>query len=171
MSNYIFLDLDGVLNNTTYLMSVLDEWGLDPKNISVLKKICEDFDCKVVLSSSWRRDFNSDTSIRVSSDDNVEWAKLILKTFKDANINFVGITDFSNDRYLGWDRIGQIRRYIEKHLDKKDKYIIIDDEDIFGGAGWLSNKEKQMHSHFIRTRTACGLTEDAYDKACKIFNK
>lgn len=38
MSNYIFLDLDGVLNNPTYLMSILDEWGLDPKNISVLKK-------------------------------------------------------------------------------------------------------------------------------------
>ena len=53
--NYIFLDVDGVLNNETYFRQHLDDDGiLDEENIKLLADLVNKTNANVVLSSSWR---------------------------------------------------------------------------------------------------------------------
>lgn len=50
MSNYLFLDVDGVLNNFLSEDDYFTEY-----NMSCLKQLCDFIDFKIVLSSDWRR--------------------------------------------------------------------------------------------------------------------
>lgn len=174
--NYIFLDLDGVLNRETTFLEFLGEWRLSPFLVKLFSCLCKEFDAKVVLSSSWRRNLNDDLTLKnyclkikeynaergIEGDTETEY---LLKTLKENGIQLVGKTDEDRQRYYGWDRVGQINRYIKKYLDKDDKFIIIDDEDIFGEAGHLTEEEEKLQSHFIRTVFYKGFDYDAYQRA------
>lgn len=48
----LFMDIDGVLNNTVFSNSYLGKWPLDPKAIQYLNEIQ---DWNFVISSSWRK--------------------------------------------------------------------------------------------------------------------
>lgn len=180
--NYIFLDLDGVLNYSYSIFELDGEWGLSATCLDWFSRLCEEFDAKVILSSSWRKDFNDDFTLSERARKYKEYlinmglsseceAEHILNMFELYNIHLVGKTDESREREYGWDRVGQINRYIKKHLDKDDKYIIIDDEDIFGEAGILTEDEKELQKHFVRTNHNIGFDEKAYARACRLFKK
>ena len=51
----LFLDFDGVI--VTPRAGILDQfgWAFDPVCIAHLNRVCEWWDCQVVISSSWRR--------------------------------------------------------------------------------------------------------------------
>ena len=61
MANYIFFDIDSVLNSETWYQSyhpnVIDK-DLDPKCIERLNRICSETGAYLVMSSDWRYDFN-----------------------------------------------------------------------------------------------------------------
>lgn len=181
--NYIFLDIDGVLNNSHSLSTLKGEWGLCSASVRILSLICKKFDAKVVLSSSWRRNLKDDLTLSESCLKVKEWnarrgitgeidTELLLRTLRENNIPLIGKTDEKREREIGWDRLGQIHRYIKGHLDKNDNFIIIDDEDVFGDAAPITDEEEKLYSHFIRTSfDRDGLDKSSYLKACKIFNK
>mgnify|MGYP001086743359 CR=1 FL=1 len=53
----IFLDYDGVLNNTYFLLRQKErgaENDFDPKKIEILKQVCDNTNAMVVVTSSWR---------------------------------------------------------------------------------------------------------------------
>lgn len=65
MLKILFLDIDGVLNSTRSLLTHgrlpqnFDDMSLfDPCAIGLLKRLCAEVDCKVVISSTWRLHFS-----------------------------------------------------------------------------------------------------------------
>lgn len=119
-SNIIFLDIDGPLCNsrtneilpqvTTYynLHTRLDKHGCE-----LIYKLCKDFDCKIVITSTWREDFKHRFAI-VSLFDNI-------------------VTGLGERIHQDWripEGIGRgslVEKWIDFHSDEINKYIIIDD--------------------------------------------
>lgn len=108
----IFLDYDGVLNDTTYLADFHSKPGehsgkdsLDPKRITLLKHLCSLTNAKVVLTSAWRNDMQT--------------RKHLIQKW---GIPIIGSTPHQKDQ-----RGEEINQWIK---DKKftGQYIIIDDE-------------------------------------------
>ncbi|MBP3534398.1 MAG: hypothetical protein J6J53_00140 [Muribaculaceae bacterium] len=57
----IFLDIDGVLNSYKFLQNLPeDSFGIDNTRLPILKRITDSTDAKIVLSSSWRKNWDSD---------------------------------------------------------------------------------------------------------------
>ena len=102
---YIFLDIDGVLNNYSS-GSVLDE-----NNVNVFKEVCDALgDVKIVIISSWRF-FDS------ALDD-------LKECFESHGIPlWVGIT--TKDRKL--QREQQVLLYMEEHNIAEEEIVILDD--------------------------------------------
>lgn len=53
-TNIIFLDVDGVLNSMAYLKGKDIGEEIDMRAVERLAEIYKEYDCKIVLSSSWR---------------------------------------------------------------------------------------------------------------------
>lgn len=184
MANYIFLDVDGVLNSVSYFEKVgyETEWDVDPDAVKLLGKLCQEFDCKVVLSSSWRRNLKDDLTPTDTVIQQRKWYEehgltpetntdLLLRLLKENKINLVGKTDIDIllVDHLKWDRVGQIYRYIEKNLTDKDKFIILDDEDVIGEG---PNRYFYLKKNFIQTDfNDKGFDQQAYKKAVQIFKE
>ena len=184
MANYIFLDVDGVLNSVSYFEKVgyETEWDVDPEAVKLLGKLCQEFDCKVILSSSWRRNLKDDLTPTDIVVKQRKWNKkhgltpetntdLLLRLLKENKINLIGKTDTDIllVDHLKWDRIGQIYRYIEKNLSDEDNFIILDDEDVIGEG---PNRYDYLKKNFIQTDfNKKGFDEVAYEKAVQIFKE
>ena len=145
MDKFIFLDIDGVLNNTSYHESESDlSYPLSAfckDNVKAFNDLMKDIpEIKVIISSSWRTDFN-------------------LQNIFDRiglNVKIFGITPFISD-----DRSAEIKEYLK---DKKDySYCIIDDIDYF------DNDEQR--SHFILINERIGFTDSDIDRVKKILEK
>lgn len=114
----IFLDIDGVLNS---LRNVVAQGGfpfpnetedqrhlesnLDPLAIGMIKKLCLDFSCDVVLHSSWR-----------TVVDPVDFGKRIGLSIVDKTSS-----DFSKPQ--------SIAIYLEEHPEIKH-WLVLDDDDM-----------------------------------------
>ena len=60
-TNIVFLDVDGVLNNMAYLKGKDIGEEIDMRTVERLAEIYKEYDCKIVLSSSWRELRGSET--------------------------------------------------------------------------------------------------------------
>lgn len=123
MEKYIFLDVDGVLNSehtlddrSTFNASIICDQYLEN-----LRKIVEETDAKLVLSSSWRVYFdkNIDNPINI-------FGITLLHALSKHNLKLHAATpfvkgEFSNERGL------EIKTYIEQN--KITDYVVIDDEE------------------------------------------
>ena len=66
--NIIFLDVDGVLNNLSYVMHLIDNCRvrgggyhiLDPLCVKRLNKVLKETDANIVISSTWREMYEQD---------------------------------------------------------------------------------------------------------------
>ena len=85
MANYIFLDVDGVLNNYNWLLKTYHDkdsdiaWDLDSKCVYWLADLCKNCNAKIVLSSSWRSSIGDDLQVLPSIKE-LENNKVILVT-------------------------------------------------------------------------------------------
>lgn len=143
LSKYIFLDVDGVLNNK-------DWQPIDPKNVENLKYIIDNTGAKIVLSSSWRKIENR--------KDSFSW-KCLNKYFQDYNLSIYSETP----QIYEPDRGFEILKWLE---DKKDyKFCVIDDtfEDSF--------RKYELTKFFVKTDWNTGLTKEDAEKAIKILSK
>lgn len=107
MSNVIFLDIDGVLNQ-------LQKDFVDEKCVELLSKISKKMgDAQIVLISSWRKGY---TNLGKCTPQ-IENLKLKLQKY---NLRIVGRTkDFGN-------RLKEIEDYLSTH--EVQKYVILDDD-------------------------------------------
>ena len=160
----IFLDIDGVLNNSNWAKVLHNLYGgngyggmfrtNDPKwndvkwdwyNVANLKHLLGRSRAKVVISSSWRR-FH------------------ILKHFK-AMFNLYGlpahtvIGETTLQTLPGWIRGDAINKYLADN-DNIDNYVILDDNDDF-----------YDYQNFVKTDMKVGLIMSDVDKAIQILNK
>ena len=147
MTNRIcFLDYDGVLNNPEYLKTLPLKHNLhkelDPKRIILLKNLCSSTNAKIVLTSTWRDDFQTRKYLK-----------------QDWKLPILGATPHCHD-----NRSLEIHQWI---LNAKFdwEYIIIDDEssDL--------DRTQLEHLIYTREGSNLGLQEKHLVFAQALFNQ
>lgn len=153
----IFLDYDGVVNNLIFHKidgepdfyfkpleetAELDRQVNDFQAVAWLNKICREFDCKIVVTSTWR-----------GRDDYKEC--LYRAGFKGEIID--------RTPRLGGERGGEIYVWLNRKENQDivkdiDDFIILDDDSDMGNL---------LMSHLIQTDTYRGLGYHEYEKICK----
>ena len=157
-SIYIFLDIDGVLNNTNKWEKDYKKWGytngtysMDEKNIQNLVKLHrqlkDKYDLHYILSSTWR----------LSKDG----SKIALARLRENGIKIDGITDPNSSA----DRGALIRKYLRNLKDGFDLAFAFDD-DSFDIINYVSN-----NFYLINTSTKKGLTKKEIRYLKKILRK
>ena len=128
--NYIFLDIDGVLNNKRHYKKQHKKYGgrfccenipFNARSIKNLRKIIDKTNSKIVLSSSWRR-----------LENNI----IILK----ARLIEYGIKIYSITPFINGDRGKEIKKWCEENLKQNDKILIIDD-NMYDIENYYNSKE------------------------------
>lgn len=146
MANYIFFDIDFVLNSETWYQSyhpnVIDK-DLDPKCIERLNRICSETGAYLVMSSDWRYDFNYSC-----------------KRLYAAGLTglIIGRTEMSIFSPRELSRGREIQNWVDQNLTKEDKWCIIDDRtDMIPG------------QPFFKINWEVGLTDEDTDKIINYF--
>ena len=155
---YIFLDIDGVLDNRTYLEECYERhhkptmsmncFPFDPKclnNLMILFQKLEEknFIVKIILSSTWRL---SEIDTQIVNHRLAEYGMRVFD--KTGNIN--------GQRGL------EIKDYLDNH-NKCINYIVLDD-DIFDIKDIIEDK------HIVNTSFETGFTEECLKEAVKKLN-
>ena len=148
----IFLDFDGVI-------TIPPKWYINANKIKWIKKIIDETDAKIVVSSSWRRE-----NVKETINDMIGKTKRcprnkMLYWLID---NLYDVTSwFSDKKYKGTGRGGEIQTWLDKHPEV-DNYVIIDDDG--------DMLDSQLY-HFVQTNYEDGITETEAIRAIKVLNK
>lgn len=147
----IFLDFDGVIS--TYEKG----WTIDTEKLKLLKEIVDKTDAKIVVTSSWKRGFTE-------VDD---FIKSFYNNPRNKDLNNATIFDwFANSIYditghnSSWRGDG-IQRWIDKHNEEIESYVILDDDSDF--------RDNQLFN-FVQTDTYEGITSREVKLCIKILN-
>ena len=143
----LFLDFDGVLNNSKHQSSI--KYGssavkidiFDADCINQLKRILDATQCKVVISSSWRRFFDYDNLV-----------DLFLRY--DIHDTIIGTTP-----RLATYRGNEIQAWLDSNPGVEKFVILDDDADMV-----------HLLPHLVQTNWDYGLTEKEADKAIEMLN-
>lgn len=145
----IFLDVDGVLNN-----SLTDEYspegytGISDVLVENLAKLVKLTKAKIVLTSDWKSDWENKTK------DGVYLAEKLKKQGLE-------ISERTYESYPS--RRGEgIRTYLENN--DVDKYVILDDTEFGDFTG-------ELEKRFVNTNYVDGLSIVKVQEAIKILNK
>lgn len=148
----IFLDFDGVI-------TIPPKWHFDNAKIKYIKKIVDETNAKIVVSSSWRRK-TIDETIEKIKKWNYKYTKS--KLFDWFINNLYDVTPWiSDNKYSGTGRGGEIQTWLDNHPNV-DNYVIIDDDS--------DMLDSQLY-HFVETNYEDGITEVEAHRAIKILNK
>ena len=141
----IFLDIDGVLNNeSTRARAPNSAIGINVGMVSIFKRIIEETDAKIVLSSAWR--------LYPKIHDYL-WENL----GQDLKDRCIGMTPCSWSDYRG----REIEQWLEsnKHIEI-DSFIILDD----------CNDMQPYMDRLIQTSWRTGITNNHVDRAIEMLN-
>ena len=156
MSKYIFLDIDGVLNSTSFnewcINNGFKEWWsyglLDQDCIMRLKRLVSTTDAKIVLCSSWRTSFHHMAQLAQQLDL--------------YGLNIYGTTN----EYNNMGRGQQIMEWIYNH-ENCDYYVVLDDDNDI--RDYPPNTE--VTAHLVVPDYQVGLTELNVDEALNILGQ
>ena len=147
----VFLDIDGVLNSQAYdRVRGLYDGVIDESRLPLLKRILQESDAKVVLTSSWRRHFDPEG---IETDYT---GRLLEEQFYKFDIELYDKTpDFGG-------RAEEIGAWVEDAEEEIESFVILD--DLFFGWGDLA-------SRLVRTdaRIGRGLEEHHVNEALEIL--
>ena len=144
----IFLDVDGVLNNDESSELTKDYWT-KPEDclIKKLKKIVDETDAQIVLSSDWRLD-------RDEEEEDFHYLALVKMLYKYN----LGILDFTP--YLGnVSRGTEISEYLSDHEDEIESFVILDDRCDM----------EPVKDNLVKTNPRIGLTDEDVKEAIKML--
>lgn len=137
----LFLDVDGVLN----MISSGGLYALNRNRLRNLETVVNETGCKIVLSSTWRKDF------------------VALKKLKN-RLNYRGLsildcttTEYFKERQIRGD---EIQKWLDSH--EWDSYAIVDDDG--------DMLESQL-PFFVQTDSEQGLTVDKAKQLIEILNE
>lgn len=159
--NYLFLDIDGVLN--TWINDSLDGAWIQPSKVERLNKILERVD-RVVLSSDWRRFVHEDwmtlkgMSFLLSSHG-LRKRETGVHSFAEL---LHGVTAEKKPRLsLYQTRDREILDYVKSNLAQEDNWIVLDDLLLD-----LGNHQFR----FVQTDSTVGLQDRHVDRALKVLD-
>lgn len=166
MANFIFLDIDGVMNNLRDWMSKVNNKSEQFRGHrafcdeawQLLSDTCKKVNANVILSSSWRIGLTYDENGKViARDPNCQSSTKLIEYFDKYDIKLIGIT------VNNWsDRGQQIMEYVTDHLDIEDNFVVIDDEA-------FDIREYVSEEQFIKTEFETGLLPEHCEKIIKYF--
>ena len=141
---YIFLDIDGVLNDSQFRWEGLQRQDysvlIDPKKVELLKKIVEETGSRIVLSSSWGKFW---------ANNPVDSAGKRI----DAALEKYGLAvSEKTPQIRNATRSQEIEAFLQNHPYVVN-YVILDDNDY----GW----SRRLRSHWVQTNGSVGLDEEA----------
>lgn len=154
--NIIFLDIDGVLNSYAYHKETENDLNL--KSVDILSQIYHKFNCKIVLSSTWRelKDIPDESAQKM-------WKHLV-DTLTKYGMEIYDITPtIKNNRPL------EIATWLQNN--SCSNYVILDDDFPL-----LEYKKYGLEKHVVKTIYFTykvengGLQEKHKDKAFKILS-
>lgn len=144
----IFLGINGVLNTDKTVLKY-GQSLIDKKLIKILKNIILKTKSEIVLSSSWRNDFES--------------RKILKYAFEKENIYFLDFTpQLEPKKHQFWtNRCDEIKSWLKKRPQVK-KFVILDD-NFDAGLGYKEN--------FFQTDSELGLTEFMAQEIIEFLNQ
>lgn len=165
MKKIIFLDIDGVLATSEFLHQ--GQWALATKKQLLFKRILDQTNAEIVLSSSWRCHNVEETKQHMEKHGFMFNDKLIGVTIRAYQWIEKGV-------HLSIPRGVEIKQWIDTNIHSDNgknyqrkklgidyQYVIIDDDcDML-----LEHKD-----NFVRTDSEKGLTEKDVEKAIEILN-
>lgn len=175
--NIIFLDIDGVLVTTrTFLSANGHNWAnfsdaaitkerknqFDPIGCGILLRIIKDFNCKIVISSTWR--FNAVMSDQIQDgDEEFQFKNLLFNNLKNSGLlpfihpdwRTVDLHRFNDKKVRG----DEIQEWLNRHKEVSNYAIIDDDSDML---------DEQL-PHFVYTHVDNGITAQNYFDMEAIF--
>ena len=153
--NYLFLDIDGVLNtgqHSNYLVdnglceTDADGYLFDPEAVKNLQYIIEETDAKIIITSTWRLD----------GDMQALWRNRNLAG------EVVGVTPIiQREKAIGKIKIWyghrgiEVEEWLSANATAPYKYAILDDEDDY---------LKTQSDHLILIDPMTGITKEVADK-------
>jgi hypothetical protein len=151
----IFLDIDGVLNSVETSEVFQGFVGIDDKLVSKLRKIVRATGAKIVLSSSWKYDWEPrEKHLQNKYGD-----------YLDEKLKKHSLKAIDKTREADSDKRGEgIIEWVGTH--EVDSFIILDDE-------WYDFKELGLQSRVIKTEfydENGGLTDDHVELAIELLN-
>lgn len=153
----IFLDIDGVLNSNDWYVKTRgigkqDEGDMDPNAINLINQIIEKTGAKIIISSSWRTDFENCCRHLYEKG-------LMANAIVGSTPNFVYSCQ-SNEIRESLCRGNEIQYTIWS--EDISYYVILDDDcDML-----YCQKDNFIHVNFMH-----GITEENVEQAIKILNK
>lgn len=158
--NYLFLDIDGVLN-TGRFNNYLVENGLcetdaggcffDPEAVKNLQTIIEETYAKIIITSSWRLD----------GDMQALWRNRNLAG------EVIGVTPtIEKEKAIGKIKIRyghrgmEVDKWLQDNAAAPYKYVILDDEDDY---------LPSQFDHLVLTDPMTGITKDVADKVISLL--
>lgn len=156
--NVVFLDFDGVITTPK------TKWNISLEHVKRIKKICDDGDAKLVISSSWQRYAGTKSETREERVAN--WLSGILmkgyrgvikKFFKDYTYDMSGRFYHEYGNVRGSD----IKSWLVRHPEV-DNYVIIDDED--------DMLDEQLY-HFVSTDWVFGIQDREVVLAIEVLKR
>lgn len=161
MKNYLFLDIDGVLNTGRYSDYLIenglcetdaDGYLFDPEAVQNLEHIIDATDAKIIITSTWR--FDSDMQAlwhnRNLAGDVIDVTPTIQK---EKAIGKVKI-------WYG-HRGMEVDKWLQDNATVPYKYAILDDED-----DYLPSQS----NHLVLTDPMTGITKEVADKVISLLD-
>ena len=137
----IFLDFDGVI-------TIPPKWHLNANKIKLIKKLVEETNAKIVVSSSWRSENVEETIKQITGYTKKCHKTKMLYWLAD---NIYDITPWISDKKFKDSRRGG---------QEVENYVIIDDDG--------DMLDYQLF-HFIQTDYQTGFTEHEYELAYRVL--
>lgn len=149
--NVIFLDIDGVLNCEAYFEELENRHGfceIDRSTLPLLKRIVEENNAKIVLSSTWN-----------DCDDPLIVSKYAVWNYLIDSLKEFGLCVYDKTKSCGCTRPAEIRVWLEAH-DDVDAWISIEDDYTE-----VDYENFGIPNHLLQTynwgpRETCGLQEN-----------
>lgn len=159
---YIFLDVDGVLNSETYLITAARNKTfhdqVNEENVKHLAHIFNDDpeNTKIILSSSWRHMRPTDERYKILVEKLAKYGMVI--SDKTGAFDYFYYNLAIN---CEWTRDLEILDYVNRHFHIDDTFVVLDDENV--------DTYKLLKYHFVRTTFETGLTKNQVNLAIRIL--
>ena len=116
--NYIFFDVDGVLNGTNEYGIWIEE-DVQESKVKLLITLAKETNSKLVMSSTWRKCWNKNGDLIIPKENSI----LLDNLLKNNNCKLYSITPI-----LNYERNEEIKMWLKNNANANDNFVCFDDE-------------------------------------------
>lgn len=150
----LFLDVDNVICTPRYNLVAENQWqDFDPVACNIIKRICEETECLIVLSSSWGR---GDWTYEEFLDSITKACPELMKYFHANDFRLL------KNNYTNETRSESIAKWLERHPEV-EAYAILDDVCSYGKC------VEEVDEHLVLCDVNTGVGFEEYLDVCKLL--